>query len=88
MKQFSDLIFVKDDVLNLAVSSSADTSEMVGMKESIINLVNCWMTGGDVGTTGAAVVAAATAIAAPPALVARALALTVLVSSAMMLKSV
>ena len=81
-------IFVKDDVLNLAASSSADTSGMVGMKVSIIDTVNCWMTGGAVGTTGAAVVAAATAVAAPPALEARALALAVRVSSAMVLKSV
>ena len=77
-------IFVKDDVLNLAASASADTSGMVGMKVSIIDTVTCWMTGGAAaGTTGAAAAAAAAATAAP-AHVARTLAFPVLGSTAML----
>ena len=74
-------IFVKDDVLNLAASASADTSGMVGMKVSIIDTVTCWMT----GDAAAGSTAAATASAAAPAPVARALALPVLGSAAMLL---
>ena len=74
-------IFVKDDVLNLAASASADTSGMVGMKVSIIDTVTCWMTGGAAaGTTGAAAAAAA-GKGAPDT---RAMALPVLGSIAML----
>ena len=73
-------IFVKDDVLNLAAIDSYDTSGMVGMKVSIIDTVTCWMTGSAAaGTTDGATAGAA------PAPAARALALPVLGSTAMLL---
>ena len=76
------LIFVKDDVLILAASASADTSIMIGMKVSTMDTVTCWM------TDGATVGAAAADVAPTPckgAPVAHAMALPVLGLIAMLL---
>ena len=56
-------IFVRDEVLNLAASDSADTSGITGMNVSIIDTCTCWM----VGAAAGAGAAAAPATGAPAA---------------------